>query len=106
MNACPSAGGGRGFFAGVGWGFLAALPLWNSSTDVRAHCQAAAKLDGGRDGDEEWKHVSLRGLSSPYFSLFLSLSLPLVLLLVLTPRFHCGLVNFLAVPRLHPVAST
>lgn len=73
--------GERGFlcWGGVRWGggFLAALPLWNCSTDVRTHSEAAAKLDGRRDGDGSGNmfpskdfplHISLS------FSLCLSLS--------------------------------
>lgn len=113
MNACPSAGGervsllgwGEVGWGGVGWagGFLAALPLWDCSTDVRTHGEAAVGRRKRRR--REWKHVSLRGLSSSHFSLLLSLSFPLVLP-IRTPPFHCGLVNFSAVPRLRPFAST
>lgn len=63
-------GDGGGFSAEAG-ALSSASPLWNCSTGARTHCEAAAKLDGGRAGDGRWKHVPLRGRS---LFAFLSLS--------------------------------
>lgn len=108
MNACPSAGGERVSLLGwgeVGWGVLSsASPV--ELLHRRPHSQrGSSKVGRQKRRRREWKHVSLRGLSSLHFSLLLSLSFPLVLP-IRTPPFHCGLVKFSAVPRLRPFAST
>lgn len=95
----------RGGFSAVAGALSSAPPpLWNCTTGVRTHCEAAAKLDGGRAGDGRRKHVPLRGRSHLRVSLSFSLCLSPSSSPPRTPPFRCGLVNFSAVLRPRPVA--